>query len=259
MPKGGESMETPAQDDRPIVRVSLDELERNLKAYARRTLAGETIVVVDGGKPIMELRRLSSAPPDAGDRAIAYSVLDEPEAPPPAPPHPSAGVEAPTVSLRAVADEMDTFEGYHAYLNRCTGELVTLSPEELSAAEELEDAEEGEGTKGYLDLDEDQIRQAIEVIESDDWLELPDKYEIDEYHIMERFAASVEDERLSDELLYLIRGSGAFRRFKDWIRYHGIAEDWYRYRQEALEEIAARWLEAHHIPYTRMDGPHPAG
>jgi hypothetical protein len=68
---------------------------------------------------------------------------------------------------------------------------------------------------------------------------------------MERFCSSIENERLSNELLNQIRGSGAFRRFKDTIHRHGIADDWYRFRQAALEEIAIEWLEAHDIPYTR--------
>ena len=68
---------------------------------------------------------------------------------------------------------------------------------------------------------------------------------------MERFCYSVEDEELSNELLDQIRGSGAFRRFKDAIYRHGITDDWYRFRQAALEEIAVKWLEANNIPYTR--------
>ncbi len=68
---------------------------------------------------------------------------------------------------------------------------------------------------------------------------------------MERFCCSLEDQKLSDELLYEMRGSGAFRRFKDAIHRHGIADDWYRFRQVALEEIAIEWLEANNIPYTR--------
>ena len=41
-----------------------------------------------------------------------------------------------TVSLKDVVDEMDILSDEHsAFLNRNTGELVTLSSEELSAAE----------------------------------------------------------------------------------------------------------------------------
>jgi hypothetical protein len=77
-----------------------------------------------------------------------------------------------------------------------------------------------------------------------------DRFEIHEYSIMERFCLSVDDEDIRDDLCDAIRGRGAFRRFKDRIQAYGIAEDWYRYRDEALREIAMAWCEEHDIPYT---------
>lgn len=153
---------------------------------------------------------------------------------------------APVVSLRAVVDKMEIFgDPFHAYLNTRTGELVTVSDEDLEAADSDDDLDE------YPEWQRDLIRLAQAILESDDYLALPGTYEIHEYRIMERFCQSVDDERLSDELCSLIRGSGAFRRFKDAIHRHDIAEDWYGYRRQALEEIAVNWLEAHGIEYTR--------
>ena len=63
---------------------------------------------------------------------------------------------------------------------------------------------------------------------------------------MERFCLSREDDDLCDA----IRGRGAFRRFKDRVQAYGIAEDWYRYRDAALREIAVAWCEAHGLQYT---------
>ena len=153
---------------------------------------------------------------------------------------------APTVSLQAVIDQMDILsDQMHPYLNKRTGELVTISDEEISVAER------GDDIDAYPEWEQDLIRQAQEVLDSDDYLPLPSKFDIHEYAIMERFCYSVDDEALSDELLDLIRGSGAFGRFKNAIHRHGIADDWYRYRQAALEEIAIEWLQDNDIPYTR--------
>ncbi len=44
-------------------------------------------------------------------------------------------------------------------------------------------------------------------------------------------------------------------KLQDVYRYD-IAEDWYRYRQAALEQIAIDWLEAHAIPY-EINGDRP--
>ena len=68
--------------------------------------------------------------------------------------------------------------------------------------------------------------------------------------IMERFCLSVDDEDMRDDLCDAIRGRGAFRRFKDRMQLYGLADDWYRYQDEALREIAIAWCEEHGIPYT---------
>lgn len=153
------------------------------------------------------------------------------------------------VSIKDVVDEMDVLSDEHsAFLNRHTGELVTLSREELSAAEENDDIVD------YPEWQREMIIKAKEVIESDDYLPLPSKFDIHEYHIMEDFCYAVADDKIREDLLDKIRGSGAFRRFKDAIQMNGIEEDWYSFRQEALEKIAIEWLEANKIPYVKNDG-----
>ena len=56
---------------------------------------------------------------------------------------------------------------------------------------------------------------------------------------------------MSDELQAAVHGRGAFRRFKDAVHRLGIADEWYRFREVALEEIAIEFLEAHGIAYHR--------
>ena len=151
-----------------------------------------------------------------------------------------------TVSLKDVVDEMDVPGDEHsAFLHRHTGELITLSREELSAAEEDDDIDD------HPEWQQEMIIKAREVLESDDFLALPNKFDIHEYSIMEDFCFSVADDKIRGSLLYKIRGSGAFRRFKDAIQMNGIEEDWYSFRQKAFEKIAIDWLEDNKIPYTR--------
>lgn len=152
----------------------------------------------------------------------------------------------PVVSLRAVAEEMDTFgDDERAYLNKHSGELVTVRREEIAIVESGEDLED------YPQWQRDLIGKTQEVLEEEAYLPLPSKFDIHEYAIMERFCYSIVDDSLREELLDQICGSGAFRRFKDAIHRRGVADKWYRFRQEALEEIAARWLEANGIAYAR--------
>ena len=79
------------------------------------------------------------------------------------------------VSIKDVVDEMDIPSDEHsAFLNRRTGELVTLSDEEISAAEEDDNVDENP------EWQQEMIIKAKEVIISDDYLLLPSKFDIHE-------------------------------------------------------------------------------
>ena len=137
----------------------------------------------------------------------------------------------------------------YAYLNTQTGELVTIRREEIAIVEDSDDLEDA--IEAYPPWQQALIRKTKDVLDSADYLPLPSRFDLHEYAIMERFCYAIEDEEVSQDLLNRIRGSGAFRRFKDAIHRHGIAGEWYRFRQAALEETAVAWLEGHNIPYTR--------
>jgi hypothetical protein len=147
------------------------------------------------------------------------------------------------VSLRNFIDEMEHFGGQEwlAFLNRRTGELLSTSEEDRRAAED-EDDEAPEWQRERLP----KIREAMS---SDDWLTLPDKFELDEYRIMECFCGTVGDEVLRADLLDTIGGRGTFGRWKNMVHRHKLLDQWYQFRDQALREFAVGWLEANQIPY----------
>ena len=129
------------------------------------------------------------------------------------------------------------------YLNKKTGEVVMISDEEMRAAEEDEPLEK------FPDWQQESIKIAQQILENDDYTPLPDKFDIHEYNIMEKFCLSINDDELRDIMYYSIKGSGAFRRFKDNIYHYDIEEDWYKFREEAFREIAVEWCEYNNIPF----------
>jgi Uncharacterised protein family (UPF0158) len=149
------------------------------------------------------------------------------------------------VKLKDIIEGMDFLsdEG-SSFLNLTTGEVVAITDEELRAAENDAPLED------FPEWQHDAIRMAKDIVETDRYLPLPDRFEIHEYSIMERFCLSVDDDDIRDDLCDAIRGRGAFRRFKDRVQAYGIAEAWYRYRDAALRENAMAWCEEHGIPYT---------
>ncbi|MBS3968799.1 MAG: hypothetical protein KGZ94_01650 [Clostridia bacterium] len=70
---------------------------------------------------------------------------------------------------------------------------------------------------------------------------------------MEEFCLEIEDGNLREIMYSSIKGSGAFRRFKDKdkVRRFAIEEKWYKckYRDEAIKRIAIEWCEKNGIAY----------
>ena len=149
------------------------------------------------------------------------------------------------VSLEDVVAEIDLpNDSWAAYLNRRTGQIVTVTDEHGTLLD-------GEELEGVSDGQFEGPPQLGDVLESEDWLALPDKFEIHEYRLLERFSLGVEDAEVRAELLQAISGRGAFRRFREVIHERGMAEAWYAYRDQSYEAIAVEWLEANGIAFTR--------
>jgi hypothetical protein len=149
------------------------------------------------------------------------------------------------VSLQNIVDAMD-FQSDDAttYLNRLTGELTLISEEDRYDAEQDDfDAEalpEGRRTA---------VLKARAVLASGDFLPVPDKFEIHEWSIIERFAISQTDRATRAALLDALHRRPAFRKFTDAVRHLGLEADWLAFRTHALEDIAKDWLEEHGIAY----------
>jgi hypothetical protein len=77
-----------------------------------------------------------------------------------------------------------------SFLNLTTGEVVSITDEELRAAENDEPLED------FPEWQHDAIRIAKDIVETDHYVPLPDRFEIHEYQIMERFCLSIDDGEL---------------------------------------------------------------
>lgn len=161
-----------------------------------------------------------------------------------------------------MVDEMQTLSHERdAYLKKSTGKVITIRDDDFDFVRSMdeifedndEDGDEVESnydSSDNSDLEAEFYQDVKNVMEfDDDYLKLPTKFDIHEYEIMERFSLSIPNEKISDTLLGKIRGSGAFRRFRDTIYQYGIEEDWFKYRDEAYKEIAISWLESQGFDY----------
>src|SRR3990172_7401768 len=127
------------------------------------------------------------------------------------------------IKIDDIAAQLEvSFDTGNSYLNKLTGELRYIADDIF---EHLDGTEEGDAFEDLPDWERDLVMVAKEISETDNYVQLPGKFEINEYQIMEKFCLSIIDERLRDEMYYSIKGGGAFRRFKDNIYQHGIEKD----------------------------------
>jgi hypothetical protein len=127
-----------------------------------------------------------------------------------------------------------------SYIHEATGRVVTLSHEDLRLAEDLEG-----DTSTLPDWQKNTVAEALDVLASEQWLQLPSKRDLHEWEFMDDFARTVVDPVKRGELTDAIRRRGAFRRFKGTVRRLDLEDAWYAYRASALDRIAREWLAAH--------------
>ena len=145
------------------------------------------------------------------------------------------------INLNAVVEGMEMqWDDAHSYLHRPTGRVVTVSDDALAAAERDDDES--------MSLEE--LEDARQILEAGSaYVELPDRFEIDEYRIMERFARGIADAGARDAVLTALHGRGAFRYFKDTVHRLGLTKSWYAYREARYLDVARAWCDAHDIAY----------
>jgi hypothetical protein len=100
------------------------------------------------------------------------------------------------VQLSSIVDAIDfQLDESLAFLNIETGEVVSFSLEEYRAAEEEEEL------SNFPEWQQDIICLAMNVVEHEEnYVQLPTKFDINEYEIMERFCLSQADDDIQDEL-----------------------------------------------------------
>ncbi|KRE49039.1 UPF0158 family protein [Paenibacillus sp. Soil522] len=125
------------------------------------------------------------------------------------------------------------------FINTQSGEVITLSREEMRAAEDEEPLEK------YPDWQRENIEKAVKIIEdeNEEYLNFTLRNEFHEYEIIEEFIGTLSEGEVQEELSEAIQGRGAFRRFKDGIREHDVEKQWYEFKEKKVKELVIEWCE----------------
>ena len=112
--------------------------------------------------------------------------------------------------------------------------------DEISMVDEDQDIWYSPSTEEFYEQDDDVPEDAVQ---------LPTKMERDDYGMIRDFAESRTGEE-RDWLVNAISGRGAFHRFRSVLERFGIEDQWYRWQENAMMDLAMGWCEDNGIPYS---------
>lgn len=145
-----------------------------------------------------------------------------------------SGAERPkTVCIEELADEFEAmFDGWSQFLNKKTGEIISLP----------------DADNDFADREDEDEELYDEIAYSDDYVRLPDKYELREKNVMYDFAESVGGNK-GDRLFSALRGRHPYRFFKDTADRLGLMQNYYDFRYDAYCRFAEKWCEKNGLKY----------
>src|SRR3974377_861096 len=123
------------------------------------------------------------------------------------------------VKLEAIIEALEfTSDSTSSYLDLETGEVLTLTEEEFSHADDPPGADE--------DLPEWQ-REQVELArriqqQGQRYLQLPSQFDINKWDWRQRFSETLQNPQLRDDFMAAIHGAGAFRNFKRLVDMHNV-------------------------------------
>ena len=133
-----------------------------------------------------------------------------------------------------------------SYLDVETGEVHSITEEEFDLAEDAQTAME--------DLPNWQreavmLARSIQKQEGKRYMALPDKFDVHEWAMMDRFSMTMRDAQMRNDFHGGIRGAGAFRLFKHLLTEYNLWDAWNRFKQVELRQMAIEWCKENGITF----------
>ena len=150
------------------------------------------------------------------------------------------------IDLEEIIDGMEfQLRDMSAFFNFLDNKIVVITDSEIQKAKKITIAE----IKELSEADVEFMDQALDIVKSGEYIQLPTNYDIFEYKIMESFCNDIEDEEIKETMIKDIVGRGAFSRFKESIYKNNIEQEWFIFRYDTLKQIAIEWCIEERVKY----------
>jgi plasmid maintenance system antidote protein VapI len=100
------------------------------------------------------------------------------------------------------------------------------------------------------DTDEEEAEILAQIEDNpEEWLDLPDRFEIDEYQMMVEFAANQSNANHQEQLQAAIHGRSVFQRFRRTTNQLNLTQDWYKFRDQCYLDFAKQWCRDNELTW----------
>lgn len=101
-----------------------------------------------------------------------------------------------------------------------------------------------------MSMDEyEKITDKIDADEEERYYYLPSSYVFHNSEVIEEYINEVKNEDIQDELEDVFYGKERYRRFREILRKYRMEDDYKKFREEYLKNMAVEWCKENNIEY----------
>lgn len=153
------------------------------------------------------------------------------------------------VNIQKIVDELQMrFIGTTVYYNKMTGETLNVQDDDFRIAQD-DDFENN--IQDYPEWQREHLKEVYDLLynDRDTYIALPNNFKIKDSDIMEEFIETVSNNNKRIQLENCMWQKGMYRKFKDKLIQIGLENDYYKFYDEKLKEIAIEWCKENNLEY----------
>lgn len=153
------------------------------------------------------------------------------------------------VEIQKIVDELQMrFMDTTVYYNKITGEILNVQDDDFRIVEE-DDFENS--IENYPEWQREHLKEVYDLLynDIDNYIALPNNFDIKDSDIMEEFIETISDSNKKYQLGNCMWQKGMYRKFKDKLIDIGLENEYYKFYDEKLKEIAIEWCKENNLEY----------
>lgn len=153
------------------------------------------------------------------------------------------------VELQKIVYELQMrFMDATVYYNRITGEILIVNDDDFKM---IEDDDFETNIEQYPKWQKEHLKEVYNLMyeDIDNYISLPNSFNIRESNIMEDFIKTIKNEKKRQQLENCMWQKGMYRKFKDKLAQIELEEQYYKFYDEKLKEIAIEWCKENDLEY----------